>query len=80
MREFKKTHAPVKPVDLELFFVYQCPFCGCLVSLAGSTHSTLAQCDVCKDQFSIVPADDRSIQFIKIMLANGKAGIDPNFL
>ena len=34
--------------------------------------SPSAQCDTCRAHFPIVPADEKSIQFIKIMLASGK--------
>ncbi|MFW5733729.1 MAG: hypothetical protein ACOCWR_01590 [Oceanidesulfovibrio sp.] len=65
---------------MELVFFYACPFCQRQVPLIGPTQPTMAQCDACKGHFPIVPVDDKSIQFVKIMLANGRAGVDPDFL
>ena len=28
----------------------------------------------------VIPADAKAVEFVKIMMANGKAGIDPDFL
>ncbi|AGW15166.1 MAG: hypothetical protein LDL30_11410 [Desulfovibrio sp.] len=80
MSDIRKPLTPVKPVGLELVFFYPCPHCQRQVPLVGPTQPSLAQCDSCKGQFPIVPADERTLTFLKIMLANGKAGIDPDFL
>ena len=80
MSDAAKPLRPVKPVSLEVVFCYPCPHCQRQVPLIGPTQPTMAQCDACGKPFPIVPADSRSIQFIKIMLANGGAGIDPDFL
>jgi hypothetical protein len=75
-----KPLTPVKPSGMELIFLYSCPFCRRMVPLANPTQPSMAQCDACHEHFPIVPVDDRSIQFVKIMLAGGKAGIDPDFI
>jgi hypothetical protein len=40
----------------------------------------MAQCDACRNSFPIVPVDDRALRYFKIILAGGKAAIDPDFL
>lgn len=40
----------------------------------------MAQCDACRENFPIVPVDDRTIRYMKLIMAGGKAGIDPDFL
>jgi hypothetical protein len=40
----------------------------------------MVACDVCRQSFPIVPVDEYSIQFIKLMLANGQAAIDPDYM
>jgi hypothetical protein len=40
----------------------------------------MAQCDACRKNFPIVPVDERALRYYKIMLAGGKAAIDPDFL
>lgn len=75
-----KPLTPVKPVGLEVIFLYPCPHCQRQVPLIGPTQPSMAQCDACAKHFPIVPADNRSLRFIKIMLGNGRAGIDPDFL
>ena len=37
-------------------------------------------CDVCRQKFPIVPVDASTVQFIKLMLADGPAAVDPDFL
>lgn len=80
MSESAKPQPPVKPTGLELIYFYACPYCERQVPLLSPTQPTMAQCDACRKHFPIVPVDERSVTFIKIMLAQGKAGIDPDFL
>ncbi len=80
MNSPKKPLSPVRPTGLDLVFFYQCPFCERQIPVISPTQPTMAMCDSCRGQFPIVPADARSVQYVKIMLANGKAGIDPDFL
>jgi hypothetical protein len=40
----------------------------------------MAQCDACGRAFPIVPVEESSVRFMKIMLANGRAAVDPDFL
>lgn len=71
---------PVKPSGLELIYLYTCPYCRRDVPLIAPTTPILAQCDACRRSFPVVPVDEKTVQFIKIMLASGKASIDPDFL
>lgn len=71
---------PVKPVNMELIFLYPCPYCGREVPLISPTAPAMAQCDVCRKTFPIVPVDTRTIQYLKLVTANGQASIDPDFL
>lgn len=80
MAENNKPVTPVKPSGLELIYLYTCPFCGREVPIIAPTTPAMAKCDACRRGFPIVPVDDRSVRFIKIMQAGGKAGIDPDFL
>lgn len=80
MPKSEKPLTPTRPSSMELVFFYPCPFCQRQVPLIGPTQPTMAQCDACKGHFPIVPVDDKSIQFVKIMLSNGRAGVDPDFM
>ena len=40
----------------------------------------MAQCDACRGHFPIVPVDERTVKFLRIILAGGRAAIDPDFL
>lgn len=72
--------APVKPVKVEVVYLYPCPYCGREVPLIAPTTPSRVQCDACRQAFPIVPVDEKAVQFIKIMQAGGKAAIDPDFL
>ena len=76
----KRPVAPVKPSGMELVFIYGCPYCNREQPLAAPLHPTMITCDFCRQQFPIVPVDDFSVQFVKLMLANGLAAIDPDFM
>lgn len=76
----KKPLTPVKPVGLEVIFFYPCPHCNRDVPLIGPTQPAMAQCDACMNHFPIMPVDEKSVRFMKVMLADGKAGIDPDFM
>lgn len=78
--EKRKPLTPVKPVGVELVFLYPCPFCQREVPVVAPAKPTLIACDACRGRFPIVPVDDRSVRFVKIMLAGGKAAVDPDFI
>lgn len=80
MQDKNKPLMPVKPSGLELIYLYLCPFCERQVPIISPTQPSMAQCDACKGHFPIVPVDERTVQYIKIVLANGRAGIDPDFM
>lgn len=80
MADRSKPLKPVRPAGMELVFVYPCPFCERQVPVLSPTQPSMAQCDSCRGHFPIVPVDDRTVQFMRIMLASGKAAIDPDFL
>jgi hypothetical protein len=40
----------------------------------------MAQCDACRKNFPIVPVDEKAVRYLRLMMAGGKAGIDPDFL
>lgn len=71
---------PVRPMGMEIVFLYPCPHCAREVTLIAPTRPTMAQCDACRKSFPIVPVDDRTLRYFKIMLNGGKAAIDPDFL
>lgn len=80
MVESKKPVAPVKPAGMEVIYLYPCPHCEREVPLIAPTRPAMAQCDACRKNFPIVPVDERTLRYFKVMLAGGKASIDPDFM
>ncbi len=76
----QKPLLPVKPSGMEILFYYTCPHCGRKVPLVAPLQPAMAQCDSCSNKFPVVPADQKSIRFLKTVLDNGRAGINPDFL
>ncbi|MDL2272057.1 hypothetical protein LJC23_03385 [Desulfovibrio sp. OttesenSCG-928-I05] len=76
----KRPVSPVKPSSMELIFLYACPFCRREIPLVSPAHPTLVTCDACRQKFPIVPVDQRSVHYVKIMLDNGEAAIDPDYM
>jgi len=71
---------PVRPESMEIMFYYRCPHCRHQVAVLSPFHPSMTQCDACGKTFPIMPVDERSVSYIKIMLANGRAAVDPDFL
>lgn len=71
---------PVAPDGMEILFFYQCPSCGKHVPQASPTQARMIHCPGCGFAFPIIPVDERSMQYVRIMLADGKAAADPDFL
>ncbi len=80
MQERRKPLTPVKPEGMEVIFLYPCPFCKRNSPLVSPSQPTMAGCEHCGGRFPIVPVDERSIKFFKLMLADGKAAVDPDFV
>lgn len=76
----KRPVQPVLPTGMELIFLYRCPHCGRKTALIAPTQPSMAQCDMCGIPFPLVPIDERTVRFIKIMLADGRAAVDPDFV
>lgn len=72
--------APVKPSGMELIFYYTCPFCNRELPLVAPQQPGLITCDVCRQKFPIVPIDQRSVYYVRIMMGNGLAAVDPDFM
>lgn len=72
--------APAPPDGMEILFFYKCPYCSKHMALASPTEPRMVTCDVCKTSFPIIPVDEHTVHFARIMLANGKAAADPDFL
>lgn len=75
----QRPQRPVAPEGMEILFFYPCPHCGRHVPLLNPVQPALAQCDACKQGFPIMPVDERSLHYMRIMLANGRAAVDPDF-
>jgi len=40
----------------------------------------MAKCDSCAKRFPIMPVDERGVRFVRLMLAEGRAALDPDFV
>lgn len=76
----QKPIEPVAPEGMEIVFFYPCPHCGRHVPLTSPTEARLVTCDSCRFAFPIIPVDEHSIQYMRIILAGGQAAGDPDFL
>ena len=78
--ETRKPLTPVKPMGVELVVLYPCPFCHREVPIVAPAKPSVITCDACHGRFPIVPVDDRSVRYVKLMLGGGKAAVDPDFI
>ena len=70
---------PVPPESMELVFFYRCPGCGRRNPLIAPTQPSMTRCESCGEPFPVMPVDDRTVHYVKIMLAHGRAALDPDF-
>lgn len=72
--------APVAPDGMEILFFYQCPSCGKHLPLPTPTEPRMLVCDACRCNFPIIPVDETSLHYVRIILAGGRAAADQDFL
>ena len=70
---------PVPPESMELVFFYRCPGCGRRNPLIAPTQPSMTRCESCGEPFPVMPVDERTVHYVKIMLANGRAAVDPEY-
>ncbi len=71
---------PAKPLAMEIVFFYACPHCQHEMPLVAPLQPSMITCEVCHMRYPIVPIDEASVQFVKVMLANGCAAVDADYL
>ena len=76
----QKPLEPVAPDGMELLFFYRCPHCLRHVPLVNPVEPRNVRCDGCGKQFPIIPVDEHGLHYVRIMLANGKAAANPDYL
>ena len=79
MSQSGRTTAPVLPVGMELVFIYPCPRCGHANPRVAPTQPAMTRCEACGTAFPVAPVDERTVHYVKIMLANGRAAVDADF-
>ena len=48
--------------------------------MTSPTEARLITCDSCRASFPIIPVDEHTVQYIRIIVAGGQAAGDPDFL
>ncbi len=71
---------PVAPVSMHIVFGYICPSCGQTSHVPAQVRPTQIRCVKCQTVFPIIPVDERTLHFIHIMLDNGRAAADTDFI
>lgn len=69
----------VLPKSMELVFFYRCPGCGCRNPLIAPAQPSMTHCKSCGEPFPVTPVDERTVRYVKIMLTNDRAALDPDF-
>ena len=68
---------PVTPTGMAMLFIYICPYCQNQVALMAPTSPVTVTCNDCHNNFPIVPVEERTMQYLQTMLADGKAAGNP---
>ncbi len=75
----KKIIEPVSPSSMDIILTYVCPTCNTPVSTVAPVYPIRITCPECKEAYPIIPADALSIQYLRLMFANGGAIINADF-
>lgn len=65
---------------MEVLFFYTCPACGRHTGLPSPTEPRMITCLGCRANFPIIPVDQHALQYMRIMLAQGMAAADPDYM
>jgi len=65
---------------MTIIFTYTCPFCGQENHIPSPFSPGLLHCVSCMKAFPIIPVDERTIRYIHLMLDNGRAAADADFI
>ncbi len=71
---------PVAPMGMDVIFTYTCPHCDGKNYLVSPLKPDLIRCNGCRQPFPIIPVDERTIHYLYLMLNNGCAAVDPDFV
>ena len=76
----RMTHSePVRPEHMALLFAYSCPHCGTEAVLISPTSPATITCKGCRNEFSIIPVDAQTVQFVETMLDDGRAAVNSSY-
>ncbi len=76
----RKIIEPVTPVAMDIVLTYECPSCNVPVTMIAPVFAAKIRCQHCGLEFPLIPADATTIQYLRLMFANGKAVIHPDYL
>lgn len=71
---------PVAPCGMEVIFLYECPHCGQKNALISPINPSSVKCEHCRNIFPVLPVNERSIQYVKLMMGNGYSAVDLDYL
>jgi hypothetical protein len=65
---------------MELVFFYVCPYCRRQLPVPSPLLPAMITCSVCGKDFPIVPVDQYTAHFVRLMMGDGPAAVDPDYL
>ncbi len=71
---------PVAPSGLDIILTYACPSCHTPLPVAAPIHPIKIKCAMCSLEFPILPADPTTLQYLRLILADGAAIINADFM
>ncbi len=75
----RKDIEPARPVGMDIVFMYRCPHCGNEQPVPSPVSPAMIPCMICQNYYPIIPVEESTLYFIRLMLQDGKAAIDPDF-
>lgn len=71
---------PVRPAGMAIYFLYPCPYCQHDAEVRAPVTPSVTRCTACGRDFLLAPVDGRTMNYLSLMLEQGRAAIDPDFL
>ncbi len=78
----RKIIEPVAPTNMEIILTYVCPDCYTQTPVVAPIHPAKIRCSnpQCKLEFPILPVDPTTLQYLKLIFADGAAMVNPDFV
>ncbi len=78
----RKILEPVAPSSMDIILTYECPECFSQIPVVAPINPVKVRCtnNQCKLEFPVLPVDPTTLQYLKLIFADGAAIVNPSYI